>query len=146
MFLTDIKSLGLKTTQGLLHTTSWYWDMDDASRKWAAKYQAKMNAEPTDIQAADYSATMTYLKAVEAAKTPDADKVMAELKKMKINDFYATGGVIRPDGRMVHDMLLVEAKKPSESKGEWDLLKVVKKIPGDQVYTTKAESKCALWK
>ena len=145
VFLTDVKSLGLPATQGLLHTTSWYWDLDDASRKWAAKYEAKTGNKPTDIQAADYSATMTYLKAVEAAKSTDSDKVMAELKKAKIDDFYAKG-VIRPDGRMVHDMLLVEAKKPSESKGPWDLLKVIKTIPGDQVYTTKEESKCALWK
>ena len=145
VFLTDVKSLGLPATQGLLHTTSWYWDLDDASRQWAAKYEAKTGNKPTDIQAADYSATMTYLKAVEAAKSTDSDKVMAELKKAKIDDFYAKGA-IRADGRMVHDMLLVEAKKPAESKGPWDLLKVVKKVSGDEVYTTKAESKCALWK
>ena len=145
VFLTDIKSLGLGATQGLLHTTSWYWDMDDASRKWAARYEAKTKNKPTDIQAADYSMAMTYLKAVEAVKSTDADKVMEYMKKTPINDFYAKG-VIRPDGRMVHDMLLAEVKKPSESKGPWDLLKIIKKVPGDQVYTTKAESTCALWK
>ena len=145
VFLTDVKSLGLPATQGLLHTTSWYWDADDESRKWAARYEAKTKNKPTDIQAADYSATMAYLKAVEAVKSTDADKVMAYLKKTPINDFYAKG-VIRPDGRMVHDMLLAEVKKPSESKGPWDLLKIVKKVPGDQVYTTKEESTCALWK
>jgi branched-chain amino acid transport system substrate-binding protein len=145
VFLTDVKSLGLQATQGLLHTTSWYWDADDESRKWAARYEAKTKNKPTDIQAADYSATMAYLKAVEAVKSTDADKVMAQLKKTPINDFYAKG-VIRADGRMVHDMLLAEVKKPSESKGPWDLLKIVKKVPGDQVYTTKEESTCALWK
>lgn len=145
VFLTDIKSLGLNATQGLLHTTSWYWDMDDASRKWAARYEAKTKNKPTDIQAADYSFTLNYLKAIEAVKTTDADTVMAYLKKTPIDDFYAKG-VIRPDGRMVHDMLLAQAKKPSESKGPWDLLTIVKKVPGDQVYTTKAESTCALWK
>jgi branched-chain amino acid transport system substrate-binding protein len=145
VFLTDVKSLGLPATQGLLHTTSWYWDADDESRKWAARYEAKTKNKPTDIQAADYSATMAYLKAVEAVKSTDADKVMAYLKKTPINDFYAKG-VIRADGRMVHDMLLAEVKKPSESKGPWDLLKIVKKVPGDQVYTTKDESTCALWK
>jgi branched-chain amino acid transport system substrate-binding protein len=145
VFLTDVKSLGLPATQGLLHTTSWYWDADDASRKWAARYEAKTKNKPSDIQAADYSATMAYLKAVEAAKTTDADKVMEQLKKTPIDDFYAKG-VIRPDGRMVHDMLLAEVKTPAESKGPWDLLKIVKKVPGDQVYTTKEESKCALWK
>ena len=145
VFLTDVKSLGLAATQGLLHTTSWYWDADDESRKWATRYEAKTGNKPTDIQAADYSATMAYLKAVEAVKTTDSDKVMEYLKKTPINDFYAKG-VIRPDGRMVHDMLLAEVKKPSESKGPWDLLKIVKKVPGDQVYTTKEESTCALWK
>ncbi|WP_304309416.1 ABC transporter substrate-binding protein [Pseudacidovorax intermedius] len=145
VFLSDIHSLGLKNTEGLLHTTSWYWDMNDDSRKWAQRFFDKTKRMPTDIQAADYSATMTYLKAVEAAKTTDSDKVMEQLKKMTISDFYAKGQ-IRADGRFVHDMYLVEAKKPSESKRPWDYLKVVKTLPGDQVFTTKAESKCALWK
>lgn len=146
VFLSDIHSLGLKNTGGLLHTTSWYWDKDDESRKFADKYFAKTKRMPTDVQAADYSATMTYLKAVAAVKTTDSDKVMAYMKKTPINDFFAKGGVIRPDGRMVHEMYLVEAKQPSESKKPWDYLKIVKKMPGDSVFTTKAESKCALWK
>lgn len=105
-----------------------------------------MKRMPTDVQAADYSATMTYLKAVAAVKTTDADKVMEYMKKTPINDFYAKNGIIRPDGRMVHEMYLVEAKQPSESKKPWDYLKIVKKLPGDSVFTTKADSKCALWK
>ena len=146
VFLSDIHSLGLKNTEGLLHTTSWYWDKDDESRKFANQYFAKMKRMPTDVQAADYSATMTYLKAVAAVKSTDADKVMEYLKKTPINDFYAKGGVIRPDGRMVHEMYLVQVKSLAESKKPWDYLNIVKKIPGDQVFTTKAESKCALWK
>ncbi|VTU23734.1 ABC transporter substrate-binding protein [Variovorax sp. RA8] len=145
VFLSDIHSLGLKNTEGLLHTTSWYWDLNDDTRKWAARYFEKTKRMPTDIQAADYSATMTYLKAVEAAKTTDSDKVMEQLKKMPISDFFGKGQ-IRADGRYVHDMYLVQVKAPSESKKEWDYLKVVKTLPGDQVFTTKAESKCALWK
>ena len=146
VFLSDIHSLGLKNTEGLLHTTSWYWDKDDDSRKFANQYFAKMKRMPTDVQAADYSATMTYLKAVAAVKSTDADKAMEYLKKTPINDFYAKGGVIRPDGRMVHEMYLVQVKSLAESKKPWDYLNIVKKIPGDQVFTTKAESKCALWK
>ena len=146
VFLSDIHSLGLKNTEGLLHTTSWYWDKDDDSRKFANQYFAKMKRMPTDVQAADYSATMTYLKAVAAVKSTDADKVMEYLKKTPINDFYAKGGVIRPDGRMVHEMYLVQVKSLAESKKPWDYLNIVKKIPGDQVFTTKAETKCALWK
>ena len=146
VFLSDIHSLGLKNTEGLLHTTSWYWDKDDDSRKFANQYFAKMKRMPTDVQAADYSATMTYLKAVAAVKSTDADKVMEYLKKTPINDFYAKGGVIRPDGRMVHEMYLVQVKSLAESKKPWDYLNIVKKIPGDQVFTSKADSKCALWK
>ena len=146
VFLSDIHSLGLTNTEGLLHTTSWYWDKDDDSRKFANQYFAKMKRMPTDVQAADYSATMTYLKAVAAVKSTDADKVMEYLKKTPINDFYAKGGVIRPDGRMVHEMYLVQVKSLAESKKPWDYLNIVKKIPGDQVFTAKADSKCALWK
>ena len=146
VFLSDIHSLGLKNTEGLLHTTSWYWDKDDDSRKFANQYFAKMKRMPTDVQAADYSATTTYLKAVAAVKSTDADKVMEYLKKTPINDFYAKGGVIRPDGRMVHEMYLVQVKSLAESKKPWDYLNIVKKIPGDQVFTAKADSKCALWK
>ena len=146
VFLSDVHSLGLRNTGGLLHTTSWYWDLNDDTRAWAKRFFDKTKRMPTDVQAADYSATMTYLKAVQAAGTTDADKVMEELRKLTINDAYTKNGKIRPDGRMVHDMYLVEAKQPSESKAPWDYLKVVKTLPGDQVYTTKAESKCALWK
>ena len=145
LFITDIHSLGLKNTEGLQFTSSWYWDLNDETRKFGKHFFDKTKRMPTDIQAADYSATMTYLKAVEAAKTTDSDKVMEQLKKMTVSDFYAKGQ-IRADGRFVHDMYLVEAKKPSESKRPWDYLKVVKTLPGDQVFTTKAESKCALWK
>jgi len=87
-----------------------------------------------------------YLKAVKAVGSTDADKVMDYLRKNKINDFFTSNGVVRPDGRMVHDMYLMEVKKPSESKRPWDYYKLVQTIPGDQAYMTKAESKCALWK
>ena len=127
VFLTDIHSLGLKNTEGLLHTTSWYWDMNDESRKFANKFFAKTKRMPTDVQAGNYSAVMTYLKAVEAVKTTNADKVMAYLKSTPISDFYAKGS-IRPDGTYAHDMYLVEAKKPSESKKPWDYLKVLQTL------------------
>ncbi|KQR49927.1 ABC transporter substrate-binding protein [Acidovorax sp. Leaf160] len=145
VFLTDIHSLGLKNTEGLLLTTSWDWNLDDKTREFGRKFFAKTKRMPTDIQAADYSATMTYLKAVDAAKTVDADKVMEKLKSMPINDFYAKGS-IRPDGRFAHDMYLMQVKSQAESKEPWDYYKVVAKLPADQVWTTKAESKCALWK
>ncbi len=145
VFITDIHSLGLKNTEGLLLTTSWDWNLDDKTRAFGRKFFAKTKRMPTDIQAADYSATMNYLKAVQAANSTDADKVMEKLKSTPIDDFYAKGS-IRPDGRFAHDMYLMQVKSPAESKEPWDYYKVVAKLPADQVWTTKAESKCALWK
>ncbi|NEX61896.1 ABC transporter substrate-binding protein [Noviherbaspirillum galbum] len=146
MFINDVHSLGLNLTQGMYLTDGWYWDLNDDSRKWSKRYFEKMKKEPSMLQAADYSATMTYLNAVKAAGTDDADKVMAKLKSTKISDMFTKNGVIRPDGRMVHDMYLMEVKKPGESKYPWDYYKVVQTIPGDQAYMTKAETKCSFWK
>ena len=145
VFYSDIHSLGLKNTAGMQFVTSWYWDMDAASRKFADAYMKKTQRRPTEIQAADYSATMNYLKAVQAAGTTDADKVMETWRGMKMDDFFAKGQ-IRADGSYIHDMYLVQVKEPKESKGTWDYYKLIKKLPGEEVFTTKAESKCALWK
>lgn len=145
IFISDVHSLGLKNTEGLLLTAPWYWDLNDETRKFSARFFEKTKRMPTEIQAADYSATMNYLKAVQEAKTVDADKVMATWKGMKMNDFFASGQ-LRADGRYVHDMYLMQVKAPAESTKPWDYYKVVKKMAGDQVFTTKAESKCALWK
>lgn len=145
IFISDVHSLGLKNTEGLLLTAPWYWDLNEETRKFSARFFEKTKRMPTEIQAADYSATMNYLKAVQEAKTVDADKVMATWKGMKMNDFFASGQ-LRADGRYVHDMYLMQVKTPAESTKPWDYYKVVKKMPGDQVFTTKAESKCSLWK
>ena len=145
VFVTDVHSLGLKNTEGLLLTTSWDWNLDEPSRAFGKKFFDKVKRMPTDIQAANYSATMTYLKAVQATKTLDADKVMEYIKKTPIDDFYAKG-VVRADGRFVHDMYLMQVKSQAESKQPWDYYKVVAKLKGEDVFTTKAESKCALWK
>ncbi|NML60463.1 ABC transporter substrate-binding protein [Massilia sp. RP-1-19] len=146
MFINDVHTLGLNMTQGMYLTDGWYWDQNAESRAWSKRYFAKMKKMPSMLQAADYSATMNYLNAVKATKTDGSDVVMAHLKKTKINDMFAKNGVIRGDGRMVHDMYLMEVKKPSESKYPWDYYKVVQTIPGDQAYATKAETKCAAWK
>jgi branched-chain amino acid transport system substrate-binding protein len=145
VFVTDVHSLGLKNTEGLLLTTSWDWNLDDKTRAFGKRFFDKTKRMPTDIQAADYSATMTYLKAVQAAKTVDADTIMAQIKKTPIDDFYAKG-TVRADGRFVHDMYLVQVKSPVESTQPWDYYKVIQKLKGEEVFTTKAESKCALWK
>ena len=145
VFVTDVHSLGLKSTSRLLLTTSWDWNLDDKTRAFGKRFFEKTKRMPTDIQAANYSATMTYLKSGQATKTLDADKVMEYIKKTPIDDFYAKG-VVRPDGRFVHDMYLMQVKTPAESTQPWDYYKVVTRLKGDEVFTTKAESKCALWK
>ncbi|WP_035823441.1 ABC transporter substrate-binding protein [Janthinobacterium sp. RA13] len=146
IFINDIHSLGLNLTQGMYLTDGWYWDLNPDTRAWSKRYFAKMKKEPSMLQAADYSAAANYLKAVKAIGTDDTEKVMAYLKKTKINDMFTQNGEVRPDGRMVHDMYLMEVKKPSESKYPWDYYKVVATVPGAQAYVTKAESKCSLWK
>jgi branched-chain amino acid transport system substrate-binding protein len=146
IFINDVHSLGLNLTQGMYLTDGWYWDANAETRAWSKRYFEKMKKEPSMLQAGDYSAASNYLKAVKAVGGDDSDKVMAYLKANKINDVFAKNGVIRPDGRMVHDMYLMEVKKPSESKYPWDYYKLVATIPGDQAYATKAETKCSLWK
>ncbi|MGO4391863.1 ABC transporter substrate-binding protein [Variovorax sp. M-6] len=146
LFVNDVHSLGLKTTQGMYLTDGWYWDANEQTRAWSKRFFAKMKRMPTMVQAGDYSATLTYLKAVKATGTDDADKVMAYLKANKINDMFTQNGVIRPDGRMVHDMYLMQVKTPAESRYPWDYYKLIETIPGDKAFMSKAESKCALWK
>jgi len=146
MFINDTHSLGLDTAQGMYLTEGWYWDQSPESRAWAKRFFEKMKKMPSLLQAGDYSATMHYLKAVKAAGTVDADKVMAKMRELKVNDMFARNGVVRPDGRMVYDLSLMQIKSPGESKYPWDYYKMVQKISGDQAFTTKTESKCSLWK
>lgn len=145
IFINDVHSLGLRNTEGLQFTTSWYWDLNDATRKFSARFYEKTRRMPSQVQAADYSATMNYLKAAQAAKTVDADKVMDSWRAMKMDDFFGSGQ-LRADGRYVHDMYLMQVKKPAESTKPWDYYKLLKTLPGESVFTTKAESKCPLWK
>ena len=146
MFINDIHSLGLKSTQGMYLTDSWYWNRDPEARAWSRKFFEKFKRMPSSIQAGDYSAALQYLNAVKATGTDDADKVLAQMKKTKVNDIFAKGGYIREDGRMVHDMYLMQVKTPAESTEPWDYYKVAETFKGDTAWTTKAESKCALWK
>jgi len=146
MFINDIHSLGLKATQGMYLTDSWYWNRDPDARAWSRTFFEKIKRMPSSIQAGDYSAALQYLNAVKASGTDDADKVLAQMKKTKINDIFAKGGYIREDGRMIHDMYLMQVKTPAESTEPWDYYKVAETFKGDTAWTTKAESKCALWK
>jgi branched-chain amino acid transport system substrate-binding protein len=146
VFLTDIHAVGLDLAQGLVLTTAWYWDFDDPARAFAKKFYDKLKKEPTFPDAAFYSATLTYLTAVKAAGTTDADKVMDQLHKMTINDAFVHNATIRPDGLLLHDMYVMEVKKPSESKGAWDYYKLVRTMPGEEAFGKLADSACPLMK
>ncbi|WOB11087.1 ABC transporter substrate-binding protein [Piscinibacter gummiphilus] len=146
MFINDVHSLGLNATQGMYLTDSWYWNRDPETRAWSRKFFEKIKRMPSSIQAGDYSAALNYLNAVKATGSDDADKVLAQMKKTKVNDIFAKGGFIRDDGRMVHDMYLMQVKTPKESTEPWDYYKVAQTFKGEEAWTTKAESKCALWK
>ena len=145
VFINEVHSLGLANTEGLQLADSWYWNQDDASRKFAKRFFEKYKRMPSSLQAADYSAATSYLKAVQTAGTTDGEKVMSTLKSKKIDDFY-NKGQIRADGRMIHDMYLFEVKGAKESITPWDYYKTIAKVPGEQAFTTVADSKCALVK
>jgi branched-chain amino acid transport system substrate-binding protein len=146
VFINDIHSLGLKATQGMYMTDSWYWNQNAETRAWARRFFDKMKRMPSSLQAGDYSAAMHYFNAVKATGSDNADKVLAQMRKTKINDVFAKNGFIREDGRMVHDMYLMQVKAPDKSTEPWDYYNVVQVFKGEEAWTTKAESKCALWK
>ena len=146
VFINDIHSLTLNTTQGMLLTESYYWDLNDDTRKWAKRFFEKMKKMPNMVQAGTYSSVMHYLKAVQAAGTDETGAVMAKMKATPVNDFFAKNGKIREDGRMIKDMYLFEVKKPSESKYPWDYYKLKATIPGDQAFLPIAKSSCPLVK
>lgn len=143
-FLSDIHSLGPEVAQGLFLTEAFYWDQDEATRAWSRRFFARMKRMPSMTQAGAYSGAMHYLKAVAAAGTKDADAVMAQMRRTPIEDFMTHGGVLRADGRVVRDMYLYQVKTPAESTGEWDLYKLVRRIPGDEAFRPLAEGGCPL--
>ena len=146
VFITDIHSLGLKATQGMYLTDSWYWNQSAETRAWSRKFFGIMKRMPSSVQAGDYSAALQYLTAVKAVNSDDPEKVLTQLRNTKINDIFAKGGFIRPDGRMVHDMYLMQVKAPEKSTEPWDYYNVVDTIKGEAAWTSKADSKCPLWK
>ena len=147
VFISDVKALGLPIAQGLIFTEAWYWDMNDANRKFAARFTAlhpKKNY-PTMVHAGVYSSVIHYLKALEAVKSDaDGKAVVAKMKEMPTDDPLFGKGTIRADGRKIHPMYLLEVKKPAESKGPWDLMKVRATIPADEAFRPLAEGGCPL--
>ena len=143
--ISDIDALGLTTANGLIFTTAFYWDRDDASRVWSKRFFDRTGRMPGMVQAGTYSAVLHYLKAMEAAGTADGRVVADKIRELPVDDFFAKGRV-REDGRMMHDMYLVEVKTPSESKAKWDYYKVLRRIPAEEAVQPLSESKCSLVK
>jgi len=148
LFISDVNSMGLKTAQGMYLTTGFYWDRDNETRAWAKRFfeADPRHRMPTMVQAGVYSATLNYLRAIKAAGTDASDPVMKQLKSMKIDDPVIHQGHIRADGRLIHDMYLVQVKKPSESEYPWDYYRIVSTIPGDKAFLPAADSVCPLLK
>ncbi|RDK08317.1 ABC transporter substrate-binding protein [Cupriavidus lacunae] len=144
MFISDIRSLGLQAAQGMTLTTSFYWDRDDATRAWSQRFFEKTGRMPTLVHAGVYSSTTHYLKAIQAARTDDSDAVLARMRETPVNDFFAKNGTIRADGLMVHDMYLVEVKRPQESKRPWDYYKIKAVIPASEAFRPLNASTCPL--
>jgi branched-chain amino acid transport system substrate-binding protein len=134
VLITDVHSLGLAAAQGLLLTTSFYWDMDDKTREWSKRYFAKMNQMPSMWQAGVYSSVMSYLTAIKEAATDEPLKVSAKMHEKPIEDFFSRNGKLREDNLMVHDLMLVQVKTPEESKYPWDYYKILAKIPGEEAF------------
>ena len=146
MFISDVHSLGLKTTQSMYLTEGFYWNLNDDTRAWSKRFFDLQKRMPTMIQAGQYSSVMHYLKAVKAIGSDDTARVMTQMKKTPINDFFAKNGVIRADGRMVHDMYLLQVKKPSESTTPWDYYNVRATIPAAEAFQPLSASTCPLIK
>jgi len=143
--LSDVHALGLRVANGLIFTTAFYWDLNDQTRSWSKRFFDRTGRMPGMVQAGTYSAVLHYLRAIEAAGNVDGKSVAAKMREIKADDFFAKG-FVREDGRMVHDMLLVEVKKPEESKGAWDYYKVLRTIAANDAVQPLEQGKCALVK
>ncbi|VVE54741.1 ABC transporter permease [Pandoraea iniqua] len=147
VFLSDVHALGLNTAQGLMFTDGFYWDFDDASRTWSARFQKKYkDLKPTMVQAGVYSSVLHYLRAVAATKSVDAKVVAQKMREMPIRDPIMHNASIRPDGRVIHDMYLFRVKAPSESKGPWDYYSTVATVPATEAFQPLSKSTCPLVK
>lgn len=146
MFISDVHAIGLKYAQDMYLTEGFYWDYNDGTRAWSKRFFAIQKKMPTMAQAGMYSAVTHYLKAVKAAGTDDTAAVMKKMRELPVNDVIIPKGTLRADGRMVHDMLLLQVKRPAESKSPWDYYKVVDVIPGNEAFRPLAQSGCSLVK
>lgn len=144
MFLTDIRHLGLYVTAGLKFTTGFYWDRNEDTRAWSERFTARTGSKPSMAQAGAYSAVRHYLLSIADTGSDDSDAVMQAMRERPVNDFFATNGQLRPDGRMVHDMYLAEVKSPTQSRGAWDYLRILRTIPGEEAFRPMDQGGCPL--
>jgi branched-chain amino acid transport system substrate-binding protein len=142
LFISDVHSLGLPTAQGLLLTSAFYWDQDDATRAWSKRFFDRMKREPTMVQAGVYGSIMHYLAAIKATSTDDGPTVVKQMKATPVNDFMTKNGKIREDGTLVRDMYLYEVKSPSEPRGPWDYYKQIAVLPGEQAFKPLGPNEC----
>jgi branched-chain amino acid transport system substrate-binding protein len=140
--LPAIRATSLQLAQGMMYVSPWLPDLNDASKAFFAKFIERRKIAPSTFQVGTYSAVRSYLKAIEAANSDDPKTVIAKMRTMPVNDAFTANGHLRPDGRMVHDVYMVQVKSPAESKGEWDLIKLVSALPGDEVFRPLAEGGC----
>jgi branched-chain amino acid transport system substrate-binding protein len=146
LMLDEVKAIGLQLGQGNYATMAFHHDRSPEARSWAQRFFERMKAMPTQIQAGTYSAERHYLQAVKDSGADEPLVVLTKMRATPVNDIFASGGYIREDGRMVHDMFLVQIKTPAESKDSWDLIKIIKIIPGDEAFRPLSESECPLLK
>jgi branched-chain amino acid transport system substrate-binding protein len=142
LFISDIDSLGLQIAHGLLLTSAFYWDQNDATRAWSKRFFDKTKREPTMVQAGVYGSIMHYLAAIKATGTADGPTVVKQMKATPVNDFMTKNGKIREDGTLVRDMYLFEVKKPSESRGPWDYYKQIAVLPGEEAFKLPGPNEC----
>jgi branched-chain amino acid transport system substrate-binding protein len=142
--LTDVDAIGLDVAEGMTFIDGFYWDQDDETRRWSKRFFDRRGAMPTMMQAGVYSAALHYLRAVQSANTDDGQKVAAKMRELPVEDFFAKKGEVRANGRMAHDMYLVQVKRPEESLYPWDYYRILRTIPGNIAFQPTAESECPL--
>ncbi|MCJ7993790.1 ABC transporter substrate-binding protein [Rhizobium cremeum] len=144
--LAEVHGLGLEAAQGLTLTEGFYWNRDEESQKFGKRFFERTGKMPNMVHTGTYSAVMQYLKAIDKAGTDETEAVAKLLHEMPVDDVFAKGGSVGPNGRMFHDMYLLEVKKPGDSKEPWDYFNVLATIPGKEAYIDPAKSGCELVK
>jgi len=146
MSITDVHGVGLDAAKNMNFAETFYWNLDDESRKFSRKFYKEFGKMPTALQAGQYSAVLNYLRAVEKSGSDSVADVVHTLQNMPIHDAFARNARLRKDGKLLHDLYLVSVKSPAESKEPWDYYNVVKTVSGDQAFMPLSESKCPLLK